>query len=65
VRGTRVFAAANAEIVVVVNAGNAAASLTAEQVADVFLGKSNAFMPVDPAIRKASAIWRRARSMGQ
>jgi hypothetical protein len=39
--------AANAEMVVVVNAKHPAASLTAAQVADVYLGKDTSFAPVD------------------
>lgn len=38
---------ANAEVVVVVNPQNAAASMSADQVTDVFLGKSTALAPVD------------------
>jgi ABC-type phosphate transport system substrate-binding protein len=38
---------ANAEVVVVVNPQHAAASMSADQVADVFLGKSTALSPVD------------------
>ncbi len=38
---------ANAEIAVVVHPSHAAASMSAEQVADVFLGKSSALSPVD------------------
>ena len=38
---------ANAEMVVVVNAKHPAASLTAAQVADVYLGKDPSFAPVD------------------
>ena len=38
---------ANAEIVVVVHPSNPAASMSAAQVADVFLGKSTALSPVD------------------
>jgi len=38
---------ANAEVVVVVNPSNPAASMTADQVADYFLGKSTALQPVD------------------
>ena len=38
---------ANAEVVVVVNPGSAAASMTAEQVANVYLGKDTSFAPVD------------------
>lgn len=41
--------AANAEIVVVVNASNPAASMTAAQVADVYLGKDTSFAPFDLA----------------
>lgn len=39
--------AANAEVVVVVHPSNPAASMSADQVADVFLGKSTALSPVD------------------
>jgi ABC-type phosphate transport system substrate-binding protein len=46
--------AAQAELVVVVNPANAAASMTAEQVADVFLGKSTSLTPVDQANSSAS-----------
>jgi hypothetical protein len=42
-----VTASARAEMVVVVNAKNPAASLTAAQVADVYLGKDTSFAPVD------------------
>jgi hypothetical protein len=38
---------ASAEIVVVVNAKSPAASMTAAQVADVYLGKDTSFVPVD------------------
>ena|SRR5688572_19809249 len=38
---------ATAEVVVVVHPSNPAASMSAEQVADVFLGKSTALSPVD------------------
>jgi len=38
---------ANAEVVVVVNPQHAAASMSADQVADVFLGKSTSLSPVD------------------
>ena len=38
---------ATAEVVVVVNPASAAASMTAEQVADIYLGKSSAMKPVD------------------
>jgi ABC-type phosphate transport system substrate-binding protein len=47
-------AAANAEVVVVVHPSNAAASMSAEQVADVFLGKSTALSPVD--LPESSAV---------
>jgi ABC-type phosphate transport system substrate-binding protein len=47
---------ANAEVVVVVHPSHAAASMSTEQVADVFLGKSTALSPVDQpessAVRK-------------
>lgn len=46
--------AANAEVVVVVHPSNAAASMSAEQVADVFLGKATALSPVDQA--ESSAV---------
>jgi ABC-type phosphate transport system substrate-binding protein len=39
--------AAHAEMVVVVNARNPAASMTAEQVANIYLGKDGSFAPVD------------------
>jgi ABC-type phosphate transport system substrate-binding protein len=39
--------AANAEVVVVVHPSNPAASMSSDQVADVFLGKSTALSPVD------------------
>jgi ABC-type phosphate transport system substrate-binding protein len=39
--------AAQAEMVVVVNAKHPAASMTAEQVANVYLGKDASFAPVD------------------
>jgi ABC-type phosphate transport system substrate-binding protein len=39
--------AANAEMVVVVNAKHPASSLTAAQVADVYLGKDTSFAPLD------------------
>ncbi len=39
--------AAHAEIVVIVNPKHAAAEMTAEQVANVYLGKDSAFAPVD------------------
>lgn len=38
---------ANAEMVVVVNAKHPAATMTATQVADVYLGKDTSFAPVD------------------
>ena len=38
---------AQAEMVVVVNAKNPAGSMTADQVADVYLGKNTSFAPVD------------------
>ena len=38
---------AKAEVVVVVSSQSAAASMSADQVADVFLGKSTALSPVD------------------
>lgn len=40
-------AGANAELVVIVNPNNGAAALTAEQVANVYLGKDTAFAPAD------------------
>lgn len=46
--------AANAEVVVVVHPSNPAGSMSAEQVADVFLGKSTALAPVD--LPESSAI---------
>ncbi|MBM0107838.1 hypothetical protein JM946_24145 [Steroidobacter sp. S1-65] len=45
---------ANSEIVIVVHPSNAAASMSAEQVADVFLGKSTALVPVD--LPESSAV---------
>jgi hypothetical protein len=42
-----VTANVQAEMVVVVNAKNPAASLTTAQVADVYLGKDTSFAPVD------------------
>jgi ABC-type phosphate transport system substrate-binding protein len=39
--------AANAEVVVVVHPSNPAGSMSADQVADVFLGKSTTLAPVD------------------
>ena len=39
--------AAQAEMVVVVNAKHPAASMTAEQVANIYLGKDTSFAPVD------------------
>jgi ABC-type phosphate transport system substrate-binding protein len=39
--------AAQAEMVVVVNAKHPAASMTAEQVANIYLGKDGSFAPVD------------------
>ncbi len=39
--------AANAEVVVIVNAKNPSAAMTAEQVANVYLGKDAAFIPAD------------------
>lgn len=38
---------ARAEVVVVVHPSNSAASMSAEQVADVFLGKSTTLSPID------------------
>lgn len=46
--------AANAEVVVVVHPSNPASSMSAEQVADVFLGKSTALAPVD--LPESSAV---------
>jgi ABC-type phosphate transport system substrate-binding protein len=40
-------ALASAEVVVVVNPSNPVANMTADQVADYFLGKSTALQPVD------------------
>jgi ABC-type phosphate transport system substrate-binding protein len=40
---------ANADVVVVVSASSGAGTMTAEQVSDVFLGKSTAFTPVEQA----------------
>ena len=39
--------AAHAELVVIVNPKNGAASMTAEQVANIYLGKDGAFAPAD------------------
>lgn|SRR5512138_877768 len=47
-------AAANAEVVVVVHPSNPAGAMSAEQVADVFLGKSTALAPVD--LPESSAV---------
>lgn len=44
-----VGAAAHAELVVIVNPKNSAASMTSEQVANVYLGKDNSFAPADLA----------------
>jgi ABC-type phosphate transport system substrate-binding protein len=45
---TVVFAgAAQAEVVVIVNPKSAAAAMTAEQVADVYLGKDTSLTPLD------------------
>jgi ABC-type phosphate transport system substrate-binding protein len=41
------FGSAQAEIVVIVNAKHSASSMTAEEVANVFLGKSSGFAPAD------------------
>jgi hypothetical protein len=38
---------ANAELVVVVNSKSSAASMTPEQVTDVYLGKDGSFAPID------------------
>ena len=46
--------AANAEVVVVVHPSNSTASMSAEQVADVFLGKTTALAPVD--LPESSAV---------
>jgi ABC-type phosphate transport system substrate-binding protein len=46
--------AANAEVVVVVHPSNPAASMSVDQVADVFLGKSTALSPVD--LPESSAV---------
>lgn len=40
-------AAAHAELVVIVNAKSGASSMTADQVANVYLGKDTAFAPAD------------------
>ena len=40
-------AAANAEVVVIVNANNPSASMTADQIANVYLGKDTSLSPVD------------------
>lgn len=41
------FSAAHAEVVVIVNPNHAAASMTAEQVANVYLGKDSSLTPLD------------------
>jgi ABC-type phosphate transport system substrate-binding protein len=46
--------AASAEVVVVVNPASAAATMTTDQVADIYLGKSTAMKPVDLA--ESSAV---------
>jgi DNA-binding transcriptional LysR family regulator len=46
--------AAHAEMVVVVNAKHPAASMTAEQVANIYLGKDTSFAPVD--LPESSAV---------
>lgn len=46
--------AANAEVVVVVHPSNPADAMSAEQVADVFLGKATALAPVD--LPESSAV---------
>ena len=46
--------AAQAEMVVVVNAKHPAASMTAEQVANIYLGKDASFAPVD--LPESSAV---------
>jgi len=46
--------AAQAEMVVVVNAKHPAASMTAEQVANIYLGKDTSFAPVD--LPESSAV---------
>lgn len=40
---------ASADVVVVTAAGSSAAGLTKEQIADIFLGKSTALIPIDQA----------------
>ena len=40
-------AAASADVVVIVSAKNPAASMTADEIAGIYLGKSNALKPVD------------------
>jgi ABC-type phosphate transport system substrate-binding protein len=42
-------AAASADVVVIVSAKNAASSMTADEIAGIYLGKSNALKPVDNA----------------
>lgn len=39
--------AASAEVVIVVHPSNSIASMTSEQVADLFLGKTNSLSPID------------------
>ncbi len=46
--------AANAEVVVVVHPSNPAGAMSADQVADVFLGKSTALAPID--LPESSAV---------
>jgi ABC-type phosphate transport system substrate-binding protein len=48
------LSAANAEVVVVVSPQNSAETMSADQVADVFLGKSTALKPVD--LPESSAV---------
>ncbi len=42
-------AAANAEVVVIVSAKNTASTMTADEIANIYLGKSTAMKPVDNA----------------
>lgn len=47
--GVAVAGAANAEIVVIANKANPAQKATADQLADVYLGRSNELTPIDQA----------------
>ena len=42
-------AAANADVVVIVSAKNTASTMTADEIANIYLGKSTAMKPVDNA----------------